>query len=158
MDSVEKRSNMDEYARLLDRPLNTWPDTEAGRPKKEQQQSFLGRIFPTSASSALTVVAHGTTPFITTFLLIHLSAPVAAIGGGSSLASQVMVRSLRTICRVIEPSLMDVMTATGQRVLPNTSRREVLGYSAHIRPHRRIRRQTSLGCNSLSHSIGFSQP
>ncbi|KII89379.1 hypothetical protein PLICRDRAFT_53817 [Plicaturopsis crispa FD-325 SS-3] len=39
----------------------------------------------------LTNIAHGTAPFITTFLLIHLSAPVLANLGGSSLASQVML-------------------------------------------------------------------
>lgn len=43
------------------------------------------------ASSVLTVLAHGSTPFITTFLLIHLTAPAAANLGGSALSSQTML-------------------------------------------------------------------
>ncbi|KAH8100262.1 hypothetical protein BXZ70DRAFT_893686 [Cristinia sonorae] len=39
----------------------------------------------------LTTLSHGSAPFITTFLLIHLSAPVMANLGGTSLASQVML-------------------------------------------------------------------
>lgn len=42
----------------------------------------------------LTRIAHTSAPFISTFLLIHLSAPVLANLGGSDLSSQVMVRSL----------------------------------------------------------------
>lgn len=37
------------------------------------------------------IISHGTAPFITTFLLIHLTAPALANVGGSSLASQTMV-------------------------------------------------------------------
>lgn len=40
----------------------------------------------------LTKTAHISAPFITTFLLIHLSAPAVASIGGSSLASSTMVR------------------------------------------------------------------
>ena len=40
----------------------------------------------------LTRLAHGSAPFLSTFMMIHLSAPVFASLGGSSLASQVMVR------------------------------------------------------------------
>ncbi|KAE9393671.1 hypothetical protein BT96DRAFT_1050619 [Gymnopus androsaceus JB14] len=39
----------------------------------------------------LVLVSHVSAPFITTFLLIHLSAPVLANVGGSSLSSQVML-------------------------------------------------------------------
>jgi len=39
----------------------------------------------------LTKITHGSAPFIATFLLIHLSAPVLANLGGSSLASQTML-------------------------------------------------------------------
>ena len=42
-------------------------------------------------SSYLTKVAHGSAPFIATFLLIHLTAPTMANVGGSDLSSQVMV-------------------------------------------------------------------
>jgi len=41
--------------------------------------------------SCLTNVSHGSSPFIATFLLIHLSAPVLANVEGSSLSSQVML-------------------------------------------------------------------
>ncbi|KAF9464624.1 hypothetical protein BDZ94DRAFT_1216293 [Collybia nuda] len=39
----------------------------------------------------LTKVAYGSTPFITTFVLIHLAAPAAANFGGSALSSQTML-------------------------------------------------------------------
>ena len=44
-----------------------------------------------TAQSVLTRLSHGTTPFITTFVLIHLTAPALAALGGTSLSSQVMV-------------------------------------------------------------------
>ena len=40
----------------------------------------------------LTKLAHGSAPFLATFLLIHLAAPAVANLGGSSLSSQTMVR------------------------------------------------------------------
>ncbi|KAH8835031.1 hypothetical protein DL96DRAFT_1572610 [Flagelloscypha sp. PMI_526] len=42
-------------------------------------------------NKALTYIAHGTTPFIATYLLVHLSAPILANFGGSSLASKAMI-------------------------------------------------------------------
>lgn len=48
----------------------------------------------TTVTGILTKLAHGSAPFISTFLLIHLSAPALANLGGSSLSSQVMVRAL----------------------------------------------------------------
>ncbi|KAH8835032.1 hypothetical protein DL96DRAFT_1808954 [Flagelloscypha sp. PMI_526] len=42
-------------------------------------------------TNVLNSISHGATPFIATFLLIHLSAPVMANLGGSSLASQTML-------------------------------------------------------------------
>ena len=44
-----------------------------------------------TAVDVLTKLVHGSAPFISTFLLIHLSAPALASLGGSSLSSQVMV-------------------------------------------------------------------
>ncbi|KAL4065181.1 hypothetical protein J3A83DRAFT_4099897 [Scleroderma citrinum] len=44
-----------------------------------------------TASSILTVLAHGSAPFLSTFLLVHLSAPIAANIGGSGLASSVLL-------------------------------------------------------------------
>jgi len=44
-----------------------------------------------TALSYLTTVSHVSSPFITTFLLIHLSAPIVANLGGASLSSQVML-------------------------------------------------------------------
>jgi len=43
------------------------------------------------ALSYLTAISHSSSPFISTFLLIHLSAPVLANLGGSSLSSRVML-------------------------------------------------------------------
>lgn len=45
----------------------------------------------------LTKVAYGSTPFMTTFVLIHLAAPALANFGGSALSSQTMVRPLLSI-------------------------------------------------------------
>ena len=42
-------------------------------------------------ATVLTRFAHASTPFISTFLLIHLSAPIMATLGGSELSSKVMV-------------------------------------------------------------------
>lgn len=49
------------------------------------------RTWRHTAQSALTRLSHGSAPFITTFVLIHLTAPVMANLGGTSLSSQVMV-------------------------------------------------------------------
>ncbi|KAI0081429.1 hypothetical protein K474DRAFT_1342909 [Panus rudis PR-1116 ss-1] len=58
-----------------------------------------GRVYDAGSSKNLkqrllpivTKIAHGATPFIFTFLAIHLTAPAMANLGGSSLASQVMI-------------------------------------------------------------------
>ncbi|KAH9022607.1 hypothetical protein EDB84DRAFT_1274516 [Lactarius hengduanensis] len=50
-----------------------------------------GAPWRTRASSVLTALSHGSAPFITTFLLIHLTAPAAANIGGSALSSQTML-------------------------------------------------------------------
>jgi hypothetical protein len=50
------------------------------------RRTFLQKSLP-----VLTKLLHGSAPFISTFLLIHLSAPMLANLGGSSLASQTMV-------------------------------------------------------------------
>ncbi|TFK69654.1 hypothetical protein BDN72DRAFT_596050 [Pluteus cervinus] len=39
----------------------------------------------------LTIIAHGSAPFLSTFLLVHLSAPILANFGGSELASKTML-------------------------------------------------------------------
>ncbi|KAK7037569.1 hypothetical protein VNI00_011061 [Paramarasmius palmivorus] len=44
-----------------------------------------------TARNILTTISHCSSPFISTFLLIHLSAPVLANLGGSSLSGQVMI-------------------------------------------------------------------
>ncbi|KAH8991575.1 hypothetical protein EDB92DRAFT_1798155 [Lactarius akahatsu] len=50
-----------------------------------------GAPWRTRASSVLTALSHGSAPFITTFLLIHLTAPAVANIGGSALSSQTML-------------------------------------------------------------------
>ncbi|KAJ7056660.1 hypothetical protein C8F01DRAFT_357702 [Mycena amicta] len=49
------------------------------------------RPFHQHALPVLTKFLHGTAPFISTFVLIHLTAPMLANLGGSSLASQTML-------------------------------------------------------------------
>ncbi|KAJ6570101.1 hypothetical protein DFH09DRAFT_982623 [Mycena vulgaris] len=51
-----------------------------------QKRSLRQRALP-----VLTKLIHGSAPFITTFLFIHLTAPMLANLGGSSLASQTML-------------------------------------------------------------------
>jgi Protein of unknown function (DUF1691) len=46
----------------------------------------------TRTSSVLTALAHGSAPFITTFLFVHLTAPTAANIGGTTSSSGAMVR------------------------------------------------------------------
>ncbi|KIK24455.1 hypothetical protein PISMIDRAFT_98503 [Pisolithus microcarpus 441] len=65
----------------------------------ENSSTTKGPVSPASsngnpavtASSILTTLAHVSAPFLSTFLLIHLSAPIAANIGGSRLASSVML-------------------------------------------------------------------
>lgn len=71
-------------------------------------------------ASYLTPVSHASAPFITTFMLIHLTAPVMANLGGTSLSSQVMVGGI-SFCLLVT----DRREALGQRILPNVHRREV---------------------------------
>jgi hypothetical protein len=52
--------------------------------------------FRASALPYLTKATHISAPFITTFLLIHLTAPALANVGGSTLSSQTMVRDPQT--------------------------------------------------------------
>lgn len=54
------------------------------------------RTWRHTAQSVLTRLSHGSAPFVTTFVLIHLTAPVMANLGGTSLSSQVMVSARRT--------------------------------------------------------------
>jgi len=44
--------------------------------------------------NTLTTISHATTPFISTFLFVHLAAPVFANIGGTNLASRTMVTRL----------------------------------------------------------------
>lgn len=65
----------------------------------ENSSTTKGPVSPASsngnpavtASPILTTLAHVSAPFLSTFLLIHLSAPIAANIGGSRLASSVML-------------------------------------------------------------------
>ncbi|KAI0823905.1 hypothetical protein BC628DRAFT_1324068 [Trametes gibbosa] len=53
-------------------------------------RSFLRRL-TLITQPVLTRIAHGSAPFIATFVLIHLTAPAMSNLGGTSLASQVMI-------------------------------------------------------------------
>jgi len=65
---------------------------DIGTPTDDRKSSGNSKPYRKQLSKILTNLSHLSTPFITTFLLIHLSAPALANLGGSSLSSQVMVR------------------------------------------------------------------
>ena len=54
------------------------------------------RNWKATVTPYLTNIAQASTPFLSTFILIHLAAPIMANVGGSSLASQVMVCTVVT--------------------------------------------------------------
>ncbi|KAI0046914.1 hypothetical protein FA95DRAFT_1541856 [Auriscalpium vulgare] len=109
-----------------------------------------------SAVTILTNLAQGSAPFISTFLLIHLSAPVMANLGGSSLSSQVMLlgreyyqTSFGERYLLYAPLLIHTGAATLKRLIsPRPLRRKtsplaVTGYTAmllllpiHLATHR----------------------
>lgn len=91
----------------------------------------------------LTKLSHGSAPFITTFVMIHLSAPMLANLGGSSLSSQVMVlgreyyqTSFGEKFLVILPFLVHPISSLCKRLLaPRPARRltsllSITGYGA----------------------------
>ncbi|KAI0692234.1 hypothetical protein BC835DRAFT_83862 [Cytidiella melzeri] len=80
--------------------------------------------------SILTTLAQGSAPFISTFLLIHLSAPAMANLGGSSLASQVMIlgreyykTSFGHRYLVVLPIVTHGLSATAKRIMGERSSR-----------------------------------
>ncbi|KAF9821678.1 hypothetical protein IEO21_00524 [Rhodonia placenta] len=98
-----------------------------------------------SARTFLTTLSHGSAPFITTFVLIHLSAPVLANLGGSSLSSQVMLlgreyyqTSFGEKFLVLTPLVLHPVSSIAKRFLsPKPSRRlqsvlSITGYAALI--------------------------
>ena len=70
--------------------LSLTPSTSRDMSSDDSKNS-QSPTFRKTAASYLTKLAHGSAPFLSTFLMIHLSAPALANLGGSSLASQVMV-------------------------------------------------------------------
>lgn len=66
---------------------------------------------------SLTTISHVTSPFISVFLLVHLSAPVLANFGGTSLASQTMVREIFIIYLFERKIKLVFVTGVGERVL-----------------------------------------
>ncbi|GBE82797.1 hypothetical protein BKA93DRAFT_725076 [Sparassis latifolia] len=91
----------------------------------------------------LTRLSHGSAPFISTFVLIHLSAPVLANLGGSSLSSQVMIlgreyyqTSFGEKFLLILPLLVHPLASAAKRLLaPRPARRltsilSLTGYTA----------------------------
>ncbi|KAI6143923.1 hypothetical protein BKA82DRAFT_4395387 [Pisolithus tinctorius] len=91
-----------------------------------------------AASSILTMLVHGSAPFLSTFLLVHLSAPIEANIVGSGLASSVMLLGREYY-----------QTAFGERYLL------LLPFAVHVtssvakrpfspKPRPRIRKLTSL--------------
>ncbi|KAH9914474.1 uncharacterized protein B0H18DRAFT_1045155 [Fomitopsis serialis] len=98
-----------------------------------------------AALSVLTRVSHGSTPFITTFVLIHLTAPALASLGGTSLSSQVMLLGreyyqtpLGEKYLVLLPLLVHPLSSLSKRFLaPRPARRptsalSLTGYAAGL--------------------------
>ncbi|TRM66832.1 hypothetical protein BD626DRAFT_396909 [Schizophyllum amplum] len=123
----------------------------------ESSVSGASPTVPSPAVDYLTRVAHITSPFITTFLLIHLAAPISANFGGSSLASNVMLlgreyyqTAMGEKLLVLGPLAAHGLSAVGKRVLspaghpprPATSLLTVSGIASvalltiHYRTHR----------------------
>ncbi|KAI0093822.1 hypothetical protein BDY19DRAFT_919134 [Irpex rosettiformis] len=80
--------------------------------------------------SILTTLAQGSAPFISTFLLVHLSAPIMANLGGASLASQAMIlgreyyqTSFGHRFLVVIPILTHGLSATAKRIMGNSRSR-----------------------------------
>ncbi|TBU26083.1 hypothetical protein BD311DRAFT_779895 [Dichomitus squalens] len=109
-----------------------------------QEKSFLRRL-AMATQLALTRIAHGSAPFITTFALIHLTAPVIANLGGTSLASQVMLLGREYYQTpwgekylVLAPLVIHPLSALLKRVLaPRPARRltsilSITGYTAAV--------------------------
>jgi len=84
-------------------------------------------------ASYLTPISHGSAPFITTFMLIHLTAPVMANLGGTSLSSQVMLlgreyyqTSIGEKYLVLAPLIIHPMASTAKRLLAPSGQRRPL--------------------------------
>ena len=101
-----------------------------------------------TSTSILVKLAHASAPFLSTFLLVHLSAPLLANVGGSRLSSNVMVRThpdwkIRSQQTDI-PSVAS-QVAPGKGVLPNPIRRKISALNT-VRHTRRVRyRPETLG-------------
>ncbi|ETW85152.1 hypothetical protein HETIRDRAFT_308980 [Heterobasidion irregulare TC 32-1] len=111
------------------------PDNQPDAPRPGQ--TIRGTLL-----SHLTNVVQGSTPFISIFLLIHLSAPVLANVGGSSLSSQVMLlgreyyqTAFGEAYLVLLPLTLHPLTATLKRILsphsprPPSSLLTITGYT-----------------------------
>ncbi|TFY72517.1 hypothetical protein EVG20_g479 [Dentipellis fragilis] len=101
------------------------------------------RAYRKLLNTPLTAFAHGSAPFLTTFLLVHLSAPIAANIGGSSLSSQVMLlgreyyqTAVTEPLLVIIPLTIHATASTAKRLIapraprPLTSLLSLTGYAA----------------------------
>jgi len=98
--------------------------------------------------SYLTIASHGSSAFIATFLLIHLSAPVLANLGGASMSSKVMIlgreyyqTSFGEKILLLAPLIVHAWSGIGKRLLsspptksprPLSSLLTIAGYGALI--------------------------
>ncbi|KAH9842493.1 uncharacterized protein C8Q71DRAFT_853042 [Rhodofomes roseus] len=98
-----------------------------------------------AAQTILTRLSHGSTPFITTFVLIHLTAPALASLGGTTLSSQVMLLGREYYQTpfgekylVLLPLLVHPLSSLAKRLLaPRPARRatsvlSLAGYAATL--------------------------
>ncbi|CAL1703228.1 unnamed protein product [Somion occarium] len=124
-------------------PLTT-SDDPSGLATPEQEVNLNLKGFRQVVMPYLTKISHGSTPFIATFLIIHLTAPALANLGGSCLASQVMLlgreyyqTSFGEKYLLIAPFAAHVVSGVLKRLTtPSTLRRRIssiltlTGYSA----------------------------
>jgi len=108
--------------------------------------------------NTLTTISHVTTPFISTFLFVHLAAPVFANIGGTNLASRTMVTHFCFLQKVANISnFSSSWTASGPGVLSNSRRRGATGLCAYSSPCRCWSIQTPFGRFILEQVIEHSR-
>ncbi|EIW85589.1 hypothetical protein CONPUDRAFT_118516 [Coniophora puteana RWD-64-598 SS2] len=113
--------------------------------------------FRTKMMSVLTKLAHGSAPFLSVFLLVHLSAPISANVGGSHAASNMMLlgreyyqTELGEKALWVAPLAIHVLSASVKRLIAPTRLRPLrsaltvsawsalIFYPVHVALHRLI--------------------
>ena len=108
--------------------------------------------------NTLRTISHVTTPFISTFLFVHLAAPVFANIGGTNLASRTMVTRFCFLQKSDwHLELFFIVVASGPGVLSNSCRRRTTSLWAYSGPCRCWNIQTPFGQLILEQVIEHSR-